>query len=29
LGVHNIKIELHKDVIATVKVQVQGKWFYE
>jgi large subunit ribosomal protein L9 len=25
LGVHNIKIELHKDVIATVKVQVQGK----
>lgn len=25
LGFHNIQIELHKEVIATVKVQVQGK----
>lgn len=25
LGFHNIQIELHKEVIATIKVQVQGK----
>ena len=25
LGMHNIQIELHKEVLATVKVQVQGK----
>lgn len=25
LGMHNVEIELHKEVIATVKVQVQGK----
>lgn len=25
LGFHNIKIELHKEVVANIKVQVQGK----
>lgn len=25
LGMHNVDIELHKQVIATIKVQVQGK----
>ena len=25
LGMHNADIELHKQVIATIKVQVQGK----